>query len=135
MSILGLSVPNPKRHAVVCHRKLNLPVPCRNQTMMVLFKATSARNQRRIVVPTTFSLQYPYSWTSSQRGNFTDVANFALRCLVCQKGLKGQSDAVNHAKARLFVFLGSASMVGLVKLAQGDRPRQLCRILRAKDGF
>mmetsp|Transcript_33761 Transcript_33761/g.54067 ORF Transcript_33761/g.54067 Transcript_33761/m.54067 type:complete len:216 (-) Transcript_33761:35-682(-) len=31
--------------------------------------------------------------------NFTDVANFTLRCLVCQKGLKGQGDAVEHAKA------------------------------------
>ena len=33
------------------------------------------------------------------QGNFTDVANFTLRCVVCQKGLKGQSDAVEHAKA------------------------------------
>eukprot|EP00434_Breviolum_minutum_P039550 symbB.v1.2.035124.t2/scaffold4665.1/size36745/2 len=31
--------------------------------------------------------------------NFTDVANFTLRCVVCQKGLTGQSDAVEHAKA------------------------------------
>ena len=30
---------------------------------------------------------------------FTDVANFSLRCLVCQKGLKGESEAVAHAKA------------------------------------
>ena len=33
-------------------------------------------------------------------GNFTDVANFTLRCVVCQKGLTGQSDAVEHAKAK-----------------------------------
>ena len=30
---------------------------------------------------------------------FTDVANFSLRCMVCQKGLKGESEAVAHAKA------------------------------------
>ena len=30
---------------------------------------------------------------------FTDVANFALRCLVCQTGLKGEKEAVEHAKA------------------------------------
>ena len=39
-------------------------------------------------------IQFPAS-----EGNFTDVANFTLRCLVCQKGLKGQGDAVEHAKA------------------------------------
>eukprot|EP00928_Gymnodinium_smaydae_P036323 TRINITY_DN2540_c0_g1_i1.p2 TRINITY_DN2540_c0_g1~~TRINITY_DN2540_c0_g1_i1.p2 ORF type:complete len:209 (-),score=51.93 TRINITY_DN2540_c0_g1_i1:47-673(-) len=31
--------------------------------------------------------------------NFTDTANFTLRCLVCQKGLVGQADAVEHAKS------------------------------------
>ena len=30
---------------------------------------------------------------------FTDTANFALRCLVCQKGLTGEKDALEHAKA------------------------------------
>jgi len=30
--------------------------------------------------------------------SFTDTANFSLRCLVCQKGLKGESEAVAHAK-------------------------------------
>jgi ubiquitin thioesterase OTU1 len=30
---------------------------------------------------------------------FTDVANFALRCLVCQTGLKGEKEAVEHAKS------------------------------------
>jgi ubiquitin thioesterase OTU1 len=30
---------------------------------------------------------------------FTDVANFTLRCLVCQKGLVGEKDAVAHAKS------------------------------------
>jgi len=30
--------------------------------------------------------------------SFTDTANFSLRCLVCQKGLKGESEAVSHAK-------------------------------------
>ena len=30
---------------------------------------------------------------------FTDTANFSLRCLVCQKGLTGQDEAVAHAKS------------------------------------
>lgn len=30
---------------------------------------------------------------------FTDTANFSLRCLVCQQGLKGEKEAVEHAKA------------------------------------
>ena len=30
---------------------------------------------------------------------FTDTANFSLRCLVCQKGLKGEKEALEHAKA------------------------------------
>lgn len=30
---------------------------------------------------------------------FTDRANFAIRCLVCQLGLKGEKDAVEHAKS------------------------------------
>ena len=30
---------------------------------------------------------------------FTDTANFSLRCLVCQKGLTGQAEAVAHAKS------------------------------------
>ena len=30
---------------------------------------------------------------------FTDTANFTLRCLVCQKGLKGEKEALEHAKA------------------------------------
>ena len=29
---------------------------------------------------------------------FTDTSKFALRCLVCGKGLTGESDAVQHAK-------------------------------------
>ena len=29
---------------------------------------------------------------------FTDLQNFALRCLTCQKGLKGQEDAMAHAQ-------------------------------------
>ena len=31
--------------------------------------------------------------------SFTDTANFSLRCLVCQCGLKGQKEAVEHAKS------------------------------------
>ena len=30
---------------------------------------------------------------------FTDTANFTLRCLVCQKGLVGEKEAVEHAKS------------------------------------
>jgi len=30
---------------------------------------------------------------------FTDTASFTLRCLVCQRGLKGQAEAVEHAQA------------------------------------
>lgn len=29
---------------------------------------------------------------------FTDTANFTLRCGVCQIGLKGEKEAVEHAK-------------------------------------
>ena len=29
---------------------------------------------------------------------FTDTSNFTLRCLVCQEGLQGQTDATEHAK-------------------------------------
>jgi ubiquitin thioesterase OTU1 len=31
--------------------------------------------------------------------NFTDTGNFTLRCGVCQKGVVGQTEAVEHAKA------------------------------------
>lgn len=31
--------------------------------------------------------------------DFTDTASFTIRCLVCQKGLKGEAEAVEHAKA------------------------------------
>lgn len=30
---------------------------------------------------------------------YTDTANFTLRCLVCQKGIKGENEAREHAKA------------------------------------
>jgi ubiquitin thioesterase OTU1 len=30
---------------------------------------------------------------------FTDIANFALRCGVCQIGIKGEREAAEHAKA------------------------------------
>lgn len=36
---------------------------------------------------------------ANSKRNFTDTANFTLRCLVCQKGLVGQTDAVQHAQA------------------------------------
>jgi len=29
---------------------------------------------------------------------FTDTASFTIRCLVCQRGLKGENDALEHAK-------------------------------------
>ena len=30
--------------------------------------------------------------------NFTDTANFTLRCTICNMALKGQAEAVAHAK-------------------------------------
>eukprot|EP00913_Durusdinium_trenchii_P024872 g23346.t1 len=35
--------------------------------------------------------------------NFTDVGRFTLRCVSCQKGLVGQQDAVEHAKATGYI--------------------------------
>ena len=29
---------------------------------------------------------------------YTDTANFTLRCAVCQKGLRGEKEAQDHAK-------------------------------------
>ena len=29
---------------------------------------------------------------------FTDTASFTIRCLVCQRGLKGEKEALEHAK-------------------------------------
>jgi ubiquitin thioesterase OTU1 len=34
-----------------------------------------------------------------QARQFTDIANFTLRCGVCQIGIKGEKEAVEHAKA------------------------------------
>ncbi len=34
----------------------------------------------------------------AQARQFTDVSRFKLRCLVCQRALGGQVDAMNHAK-------------------------------------
>lgn len=34
-----------------------------------------------------------------QARQFTDIANFTLRCGVCQIGLKGEKEAAEHAKA------------------------------------
>ena len=36
--------------------------------------------------------------TQNEARNFTDTANFNLRCLVCQKGLVGEKDAREHAR-------------------------------------
>ena len=36
---------------------------------------------------------------AQQAGKFTDTANFTLKCLVCQRGLKGEAEAVEHAKS------------------------------------
>lgn len=33
-----------------------------------------------------------------QRKAYTDTSNFTLRCLVCQQGLKGQTEAAQHAQ-------------------------------------
>jgi len=37
---------------------------------------------------------------ANRRGLYTDMAHFTLRCLVCQQGLKGQKEAVEHAKLK-----------------------------------
>jgi ubiquitin thioesterase OTU1 len=34
-----------------------------------------------------------------QARQFTDTANFSLRCLVCQQGLVGEKEALEHAKS------------------------------------
>ena len=36
--------------------------------------------------------------TLLQAHNYTDLANFTLKCGTCQTGLKGESDARKHAK-------------------------------------
>ena len=35
---------------------------------------------------------------AQQAGKYTDTANFTIRCLVCQRGLTGEAEAVAHAK-------------------------------------
>eukprot|EP01065_Artemidia_motanka_P036536 TRINITY_DN44480_c0_g1_i1.p1 TRINITY_DN44480_c0_g1~~TRINITY_DN44480_c0_g1_i1.p1 ORF type:complete len:357 (+),score=109.53 TRINITY_DN44480_c0_g1_i1:49-1071(+) len=35
---------------------------------------------------------------ANRKRKFTDTANFTLRCLVCQAGVRGQDDAVRHSK-------------------------------------
>ena len=37
---------------------------------------------------------------------FTDVSQFSLRCLICQKALKGQSEAQDHAKTTGHINFG-----------------------------
>ncbi|KAF6173316.1 hypothetical protein GIB67_027011 [Kingdonia uniflora] len=36
---------------------------------------------------------------AQRKRSYTDTANFTLRCGVCQTGLKGQKEAVEHARA------------------------------------
>ena len=36
--------------------------------------------------------------SAKEAGKFTDVYGFKLKCLNCQKGLKGQTEAQQHAK-------------------------------------
>ena len=36
---------------------------------------------------------------AQQAGKYTDTASFTIRCLVCQRGLTGEKEAVEHAKA------------------------------------
>lgn len=40
-------------------------------------------------------------WTGQahEARQFTDTANFTLRCGVCQIGVKGEKEAVEHARA------------------------------------
>ena len=42
----------------------------------------------------------------SQARQFTDLAGFTLRCLVCGKALTGQTDAQSHAKATGHINFG-----------------------------
>ena len=42
------------------------------------------------------AIQFVQSENSAKK--FTDLSNFTLRCLVCQIGLKGQKEAIEHAK-------------------------------------
>lgn len=36
---------------------------------------------------------------AKKSGQFTDVQNFTLRCLVCNRGVMGQAGAQAHAKS------------------------------------
>ena len=42
----------------------------------------------------------------SQARQYTDLANFSLRCLVCGQPLQGQTDAQSHAMATGHINFG-----------------------------
>ena len=45
---------------------------------------------------------------AKQKRQFTDVLNFTIRCLICQKALKGQEEAQEHAKNTGHINFGEA---------------------------
>ena len=45
---------------------------------------------------------------ANEKHQFTDVQNFTLRCLICQKGLTGQGEAQDHAKETGHINFGEA---------------------------
>ncbi|KAL0484786.1 ubiquitin thioesterase [Acrasis kona] len=47
-----------------------------------------------------------YVKAAHQRHEFTNVSEFDLRCLVCQKGLRGETEAREHAKSTGHVNFG-----------------------------
>ncbi|CAK0879074.1 unnamed protein product [Prorocentrum cordatum] len=47
----------------------------------------------------TFALAAAYVAEQHKQRKFTDTGTFTLRCLVCQQGVVGESEALEHAKA------------------------------------
>jgi len=41
---------------------------------------------------------FQFTKKEHKAGTFTDLHKFTLRCLVCQKGLTGQEEALKHAR-------------------------------------
>ncbi|ESO99484.1 hypothetical protein LOTGIDRAFT_186849 [Lottia gigantea] len=56
--------------------------------------------------PTILAQALELGEEAKQRRQFTDVGNFMLRCLVCQKALKGSNEAQEHAKQTSHINFG-----------------------------
>ena len=54
---------------------------------------------RKLTVPGEEDTHTAMVERAQKAGKFTDTANFTLKCLVCQRGLKGEAEAVEHAKS------------------------------------